>query len=261
MSVSLLEEEELAFELRPHLFSQIKNYILWITIFIAHGLYLVDSQALLAKLQGLFGIESVIWKTLLWVQGVVPEGPWLILVLTPAFLQALLRVQWKPFLGYLLIVGLTVGFCRYFELGLISNVQIWAGVCILALIGKEIQRFRTRYTVTNKRLVIDRFGFSRTTRTLFYSKIQDLVLSKPMIGGVFGYGTVVPLTASQLGTGSSSSHAGASVHMNSTVGASVHGGVSESQTTIQDMPEYTLSSIPKVDEVYNYILKHMGETS
>lgn len=82
-----------------------------------------------------------------------------------------------------------------------------------------------------------------------------------MIGGVFGYGTVVPLTASQLGTGSSSSHAGASVHMNSTVGASVHGGVSESQTVVQDMPEYTLSSIPKVDEVYNYILKHMGQTS
>ena len=99
---------------------------------------------------------------------------------------------------------------------------------LLSLLLNDIFRRSHHYLVTSARIRTSAGIFTRRTRTMPLSKINDLSIDQRFLGKLFRYGTVVPLTASGIGMGSdfaAVSGGGAMKLMGSpTLGLSLTGG-------------------------------------
>ena len=178
------------------------------------------------------------------------------LVLIPAFTQALLRLEWRPFITFLMISSILIIFCHFLKP--IDNLayQLGMWISVIMLCHKEYQRVSTQYILTNRRLVLNHQGHGQTTRSLFLSNIQDVILKTSTLGNFLDYGTVVPLTASGIGTGQSTSTAAAlQSALGSRVRVGLGGAESKGQTTTNESPEYALVCIPKARQAYKMILE------
>jgi hypothetical protein len=132
-------------------------------------------------------------------------------------------------------------------------------LCSLMLLKMEYDRMSTRYVLTDRRLIFLRGCFNKTNRTLFYTKIDDLFLNRSLAGRIFGYGTIIPLTSSQIGTGNVSSFVGAGGGAETPVGgAALAAGFGKARQTISESPEYSLYCVPNVERVYNYIVMRIS---
>ncbi|MEM5816123.1 MAG: PH domain-containing protein [Candidatus Aenigmatarchaeota archaeon] len=58
-----------------------------------------------------------------------------------------------------------------------------------------------RYWVTNRRIVIARTFLWRDVRDITYDKIVDIVVTQGILGRIYNFGTIIPISASGLGTG------------------------------------------------------------
>lgn len=59
-----------------------------------------------------------------------------------------------------------------------------------------------KYCITNKRIIISKTFITREIRELSYDKITDIAIKQGLLGRLFNFGTIIPLTASGLGTSS-----------------------------------------------------------
>jgi uncharacterized membrane protein YdbT with pleckstrin-like domain len=76
-----------------------------------------------------------------------------------------------------------------------SSPRIYAGAALLVLsvvlIGIGVlKRNATEMAVTNKRVLIKMGVLSRTTFEMLFSKIESIGVEEPVLGRLFGYGTV-----------------------------------------------------------------------
>jgi membrane protein YdbS with pleckstrin-like domain len=65
---------------------------------------------------------------------------------------------------------------------LVAIIVIWAGM---------IRRSATEMAVTTKRVLIKQGIFGRRTLELLLQKVESITVEEPMMGRMFGYGTVV----------------------------------------------------------------------
>lgn len=59
-----------------------------------------------------------------------------------------------------------------------------------------------KYWITTKRIVIVKTFIQRNIREIEYGKITDIALEQGILGRIFNFGTIIPITPSTLGTGS-----------------------------------------------------------
>ncbi len=82
---------------------------------------------------------------------------------------------------------------------------------VMALIGMglvDIYRRSHDYVVTDLRLILKAGIFRKRERTVRYENVVDLETSQGILGRIFGYGTITPVTASGIGTGADEAFAG-----------------------------------------------------
>jgi|GEM_PF-1410037 len=72
---------------------------------------------------------------------------------------------------------------------------------IFSVIPVEIYRRSYKYYITNYRIVIVRRLFSSKERVIRYTNLEDLQTRRSFTGRIFGFGTIIPITASNIGTG------------------------------------------------------------
>ena len=75
------------------------------------------------------------------------------------------------------------------------------------------------------------------------------------MGKFLDYGTVVPLTASGIGTSQSTSTAGLQTSLGSKIRVGLAAAQSEGRTVTNLSPEYALVCIPKARQAYKMILE------
>jgi len=132
-------------------------------------------------------------------------------------------------------------------------------VGFIGLIASNSYRRSHRYYLTNRR-IIARFGFvSKRERDLLYSKIDDLVLQQDLLGRIFNYVTIIPISASGMGTGSDQVLAmgglEAKIPGGPTMKVTIGGGRS---VTIPRAPSfYALYGVSSPQEIKSVILKEM----
>jgi uncharacterized membrane protein YdbT with pleckstrin-like domain len=101
-----------------------------------------------------------------------------------------------------LFMGIVAVFCFYQasngNQSASSDSRLWAigGIILVALSALTVcaallRRNATEMAVTNRRILIKSGFFSRRTIELLLSRVESIVIMEPLLGRMFGYGTVI----------------------------------------------------------------------
>jgi hypothetical protein len=141
---------------------------------------------------------------------------WALVLLIVGIIASLITIQWSIFFLYLGIVlsalGLMIGFSWLNSANLF--VSVWS-VC-MAIIGfliVEWYRRSHKYIISNLRIIFSGGILTKRERTLRYDKISDLNAEQGIIGQIFGFGTIIPISQSGFGLGSDQAFAAGGVKL------------------------------------------------
>jgi len=240
--IVLGKDEELKLVLHPH------PLALWKYDALA-GVYLVSAELLVLIFQFL-GTNVPVSFAIPYLQLSV----WWAFLIIPSLIAGLLWVTKQPLIysGLVAVVGTVVG------LGTSSVSMLpvlLAASSVLGIVLVEFYRRGHRYFVTNHRLILSKRAFaSSTIRETYYDRISDLVISQGILGRIFDFGTIIPVSQAGLGTGQDIAGAGvglAGTKRPVTVGAGVFGA--KGTTMPRAATYYSLYGVPKVKEVHTLI--------
>lgn len=282
MGISLISGEKVIHQTAPHFLAMLHLYLIWVYV-------------------GMLGFLTMLWRSELtrWIHG-FPRGEqleqvfyfalWSLVLLIPSFVLAVFRINWRWILLAVLLSGGGIAVHVYegpifhlVENGLdswrlsrallawVSDAMPWHAregenyllilVALLGIVGSNSYRRAHRYYVTNRRIIIC-FGFiAKRERDILYSKIEDLILHQSFLGSIFGFGTLIPISASGIGTGQDSAfvsgEAGMKLPKGPTISVQVGGGKS---VTVPRAPSfYSLYGVKKPSELKECIIQQMEE--
>ena len=147
-----------------------------------------------------FFIGTPIWSLLFWGIGLLLAG----------VIASLFTVRWRIFILYLAIFASGAGLV--FLLNLHDSIGIFAPIytlfmSIAGFVTVEVYRRSHRYIISNQRIVFKGGIITKNERTLRYDKITDINAKQGIIGQIFGFGTITPISQSGFGLGSEKSMA------------------------------------------------------
>lgn len=208
----LFRDEKIEIFLRPHPLSFLKYYLVCFYLaFLAvvlnilyqwlhQNVWLNPSVSWI--LNALFGI----------IPGVSPEELvfliifWAILVLS-GILIGVLWISKMPLL-YMILIGI-LG--TLLELYLFPRTPVKLMVLffssILGLILVEVYRRGHKFFLTTYRIIALKKFIGKEVREVMYDKITDIYMSQGLLGRIFNYGTIIPVSESGLGLGEDASFA------------------------------------------------------
>lgn len=145
-------------------------------------------------------VNNSIWPLLFWGIGLLLAG----------VIASLFTVRWSIFILYLAIFASGVGLV--FLLNLHDSVGIFAPIytlfmSIAGFVTVEAYRRSHRYIISNQRIVFKGGIITKNERTLRYDKITDINAKQGIVGQIFGFGTITPISQSGFGLGSEKSMA------------------------------------------------------
>ncbi|MDG6229344.1 MAG: PH domain-containing protein [Candidatus Thermoplasmatota archaeon] len=97
-----------------------------------------------------------------------------------------------------------------------QNIQDAAGlflpvytitVSILGFLMVELYRRSHKYIITSQRIIFKGGVITKEERTLRYDKISDINSKQGILGQIFGFGTIIPISQSGFGLGADTSFA------------------------------------------------------
>jgi len=202
----LLKDEHLEKELKPHplSFFSLQSIaiflLLWGIVFgwlINFSSYWVGFENFL---KGFFGGFVFIPSLLVW---------WAV-TLIGGIVFSLLFIRWRIFFLYILL--LAIGTILMFIGGWLSVYHIFIpvySICmgLMGIVVIDWYRRSHKYIVTNFRIIFKGGIIRKRERTLRYDKVTDIESSQGIMGQIFDFGTIIPITQSGFGLGKDTSFA------------------------------------------------------
>lgn len=141
---------------------------------------------------------------------------WGIGLLLAGIIASLVTVRWSIFFMYLGVFASGVGIV--FWQGLEGSVGVFLPLytIFLSIFGfliVEWYRRSHKYIISNQRIVFKGGITVKEERTLRYDKISDINAKQGIIGQIFGFGTIIPISQSGFGLGADKSFAGGGVQI------------------------------------------------
>lgn len=130
------------------------------------------------------------------------------MIIIPGIIIALTQINWKWFALFIAIIVFIMVLKIEFGLDFNQVNLFLISFGIIGALGTEFWRRRHRYYITNLRIVTECMG---KRREVFYDRILDLILERSILGWIFKFGSITPLTGSGIGTGMDISLIGAGV--------------------------------------------------
>ena len=188
MGLKLLEGEKLVKTLRPHPLAFMRFIALCIYFMLMGSVFYFLWDRLAALFHApFFGLPAVL---IVW---------WGLLLLGPLVVSLLHITFWPLFCSIGLgVLGTFVVLAWSYHPTFLGALTIFGGV--LGLVLTEIYRRGHIYYITDQRLVMVRDFASREEYYISYEDIIGLSVRKGIIGHIFNFGTITPITASGVGT-------------------------------------------------------------
>jgi hypothetical protein len=145
------------------------------------------------------------------------------------------------------------------DFGLWFIPGITAVVGLIGLLSVDAYRRSFTYYLTDNRIVIQgNFLMNRSERQVRYNHIEDIKMEQGIVGTILGYGTVLPLTGSGLGTGSDETMviAGSGAEVKG-LGIGLLGGSRTSSKRIRHNPHDCLYGVPQPSKVRDLITENI----
>jgi len=201
----LLKNEQVARVLSPHPLSFMKLQVLCILV-IVWGIvvwWLVEFSPYKRMFSGSIWYPFILWGLVLLLVGVIA---WLVAIQFSIFLLYL-----GVFLGALGLV-----FWQHWEHAVALFLLVYSvAVAIVGFLIIELYRRSHKYIITNLRIIFKGGVLTKQERTIRYDKVADIHAKQGVLGQIFGFGTIIPVSQSGLGLGSDSTMAGGGVVLGS----------------------------------------------
>jgi hypothetical protein len=139
---------------------------------------------------------------------------WGLVLLVVSIIASIIKVLWRIFFLYLAVVLIAIGLVIWLNLYDSASVFLPVYTVIVSIIGfLMVEWFRRshKYIISNQRIVFKGGVITKEQRTLRYDKISDINTKQGIIGQIFGFGTIIPISQSGFGLGSDQSFAGGGV--------------------------------------------------
>jgi len=204
VGLRLLDKEIVLKKLTPHVMSFISFHLVWfiptlwgiILLWLFHAPVWDDINLGVET-----GMAAVIWSIGLVLCGIV---------------ASLIFVRWLIMLGYITIIGAGLILGWHWDVLDASSVYLPTYTITLFILGLpivEVYRRSHRYVLTNLRILL-RGGILRVKeRCLRYEKITDIDANQGILGKIFDFGTIIPITPSGFGMGNDEAFAAAGAEM------------------------------------------------
>jgi len=144
----------------------------------------------------------------------LPILVWALVMLLVGIIASLLTIQWSIFFMYLgmFLGGLALMLSQNWikDSGLFIPFYSVA-ISILGFLLVEWYRRSHKYIISNLRIVFSGGIITKRERTLRYDKISDLNSEQGILGQIFGFGTIIPISQSGFGLGADQSFAAGGV--------------------------------------------------
>lgn len=139
---------------------------------------------------------------------------WALVLLIIGVFVSLTTIRWSIFFMYLGIVlgGLGLMFWQGWQN--VANIFIPIYTVCISFIGfllVEWYRRSHKYVLSNHRIIFKGGVITKEERTLRYDKISDINTKQGILGQIFGFGTIIPISQSGFGLGSDNAFAAGGV--------------------------------------------------
>ncbi len=201
----LLRNEDIRAELKPHPLSFLDHHSPFIFLF-AVGMslgYLFNAVTGWASFEDFLGYELgiVAVRMMIWAMALIAFG----------IFVSVLMIRWTILLTFVtVIVGAILLTVQAPQAG--SNpffLPLYSvGITLIGMALVDLYRRTHTYVITDLRLILKAGILTRSERTVRFENVTDLETKQGVLGRIFGFGTIVPVTASGLGTGAEEAFAG-----------------------------------------------------
>jgi len=255
----LMPGEQVVFTARPHLLAMAGLTLFWIGIAALGVIFIAYYEEITDYVQGIIRFEF-----LKFIADRAYDIVWFGALLVPLVVMAVFRINFRYVLALILLIAGSVLLQWKVEPMLdvkghahLENIML-IGVGMLGVLGVEIFRRGHRYYVTNFRIVA-RFGtLTVSERSTLYSKIDDLILQQGVLGRLFNFGTVIPITSTGLGMGHDFAIAGAGAGGGKAgVAAGLFAAGGKAQNVPRELSIYVLYKIKDPEWARDVVLEQM----
>jgi hypothetical protein len=285
----LLAGERVLARVTPHILSFYELYLVWMwailvsIIFMAYGQELGDmignpvssftdylewmttpkDNILIRKidfLPSLEGLNDTISPLNKYMKDYAEIGLWLTIILLTAIPITVLRIEfgWTPIMAAYGITTALIGYCL--ELDPQTTYIIGITLALLALYLVNLYRKAHTFHITDRRIITEVKLIIRKYNELSYDKINNVIMDVNLIGKIFGFGTIIPITASGLGMGHDAISLGVGAAQSR--GDTILGGILTGERGIQTprtRSMYALFGVPNPEKIKDLITENMHD--
>ena len=266
--MTLLRGEEMKMQLKPHFFSFFHLYIIFFLLLIwAYIIYDFFESDKFEEfpgydfIHGLWFVNEVLAGAIIWSLALFAVG----FIARYFFMDA---GGQSIFLLYSGVAVLGIGVLSYHQWKMDNTINfgLWfipgitAAVGLIGLFSVDAYRRSFTYYLTDNRIVLQsRFLMNRSERQVRYNHIEDIKMEQGIVGTILGYGTVLPLTGSGLGTGSDETMiiAGSGTDVKGLGSIGFAGGSRASSKRIRHNPNDCLYGVPNPAKVRDLITENI----
>ncbi|MEM1515170.1 MAG: PH domain-containing protein [Thermoproteota archaeon] len=207
--------ERIEVSLKPHPLSFLRYFLVCLYLALLAVALHIFHQWLYQNVWSNPNIAGILNSLFSIVPGLSPEEVlflmifWVVLVLS-GLLIGILWISKMPLL-YMILIGISgtlIEFYMYPEPITKSATLFFSAIIGLTL--TDIYRRGHKYFLTNYRIIAMKKFISKEAREIMYDKITDIHIHQGVLGRIFNYGTIIPITESGLGLGEDASLAAVS---------------------------------------------------
>lgn len=156
------------------------------------------------------------WNNLFSENNWYPLLVWGLVLLLAGVVASIITIRWSIFFLYLGVFA--GGVALMFSQGWLDASGIFipfytVSISIIGFLIVEAYRRSHKYFISNQRITFKGGIITKRERTLRYDKITDINAKQGIIGQIFGFGTIIPISQSGFGLGSDKSFAGGGVSL------------------------------------------------
>jgi len=186
---------------------------------------------------------------------------WASVMIIVGIIASLLSIRWS--ILFLFVAVILGGIGIMFWLNLLESASVFIpfymiAVSIAGFLMVELYRRSHKYIISNQRIVFKGGILTKEERTLRYDKVSDINSKQGILGQIFQFGTIIPISSSGFGLGSDNSFAagGVSVGEKKARFFGLFGGGKEVQTP-RARSYYELHGVFPFKEVKRLVESHV----
>jgi len=291
MKLKLLKDEKILAEIKPHYMAFYDLYLIWawtITLAIVfavagdqlaaltgnpltpltgymewmtapHDNQLIQKVDFFQPILGeMNGITNPVNKYMTDYAGI---GLWLTALMLSSIPVSFIRIEFKW--GFVM-AAVGAGSVLATALAGVEPKYAYYVSIILSLGGMylvDIYRQSHRFLITNRRIVTEAKLITHSSNELSYDKINNIVLERDLVGTIFGFGTVIPVTASGLGMGADMAAITVGIAGSPSEGTTLAGGLTAGRSiqVPRTRSMYALFGVQNPESVKELISEQMHE--